>query len=154
MKDSIKKIRPYFYYILLVIVFFLWTSESQPNMLLRIAYLAAYFFPAIFNRDWNEFTPAIFFVGLSLAFYNYNPAYFPTDLGVYLLFAILVSIISRKKVLKERLPLFVFFLYTIIVNLLTDGEIQDISISLLILVLIFTSLDYSVSSRKIRRLDS
>lgn len=131
------KKRPiYLYYLVLLLFVVLRTSEQEPNILVRIAFLTAFFVPLIATKYWYLF-PACLICFMTIGTYGYAYNFFPYAQSLYIAFplaAILLGNFNRNKRFPLSVAILIFF--TCIINIVYSWNLPDFDYSLIVVSLL------------------
>lgn len=140
----------YIYYVVLVVILMSWTSiTSAPPMSLRLAFMAAVVLPGF----WSDkgILPASLTCFWVLTSNGYAYSYMPTSGYLYAIVMVLAVISlgnNRKNAFKQEMRLWWYFLaYVTILNCISNVTVDDLSFTLLIVIL-FT---YFIGEDKIKK---
>ena len=120
-----------FYYGILLLVLAFRTSESMPNIMVRLIYLVLFFAPIITKYKYLFLPTLICF--FTVGTYGFAYSYFPYMMWVYCIISLLAFIISTNDISYIKVsPLVIFIiLYVSCVNLVSSGNIQDLGYSIM-----------------------
>lgn len=136
--NVIKKSTLVYYAVLYIALLFTWARQDFIPMPIRLAYMALVFAPIAIKRVSLFFPCLVLFLTTSLlSFAGYT--FLPTETTIYLLLTLIFVVIAYREHRDYKYPyvlFFVFFLVSIVVNLVTSGKIETISYSFLLLLLL------------------
>lgn len=130
------------YYILLLMVFISWQNfESVPSGILRIVYLIAVIIPLYWFKV-NAF-PAVIMLFYTIALFGFTTSYMPARDYTYLAATVVAVFITLNKKQHPLIPysLIILFLIVTAVNLMYEGSWENISSSILLILMFFLIVD-------------
>ena len=119
-----------YYLLLLVVLCSLSDPVNSPNMILRLAYLAAMILPAYIYKP--NFLPHIIICFTSISFYGYAATYLPTDYYIYTYLLLTLSVLpfkNKRNHIKIPSILIVLALYTLFIDITTGERLEYINYS-------------------------
>lgn len=131
----------YLYYILLLIIFLSWSNfDTVPGPFFRLAYFGATLVPVIvWRRSWLVAVIVLFF---TLAKNGYSSSYLPAENYTYITAIIFTLFFSYSKDrIKIPLCLILILAVPLLVNLLYQQNIEQISFAAFILFLLLYSIN-------------
>lgn len=114
------------YYLLLLMFFALHQSESEPSVILRIAFICALTFPTLIFKDISF--PAVITLFYTLAIYGFSYSYMPYTLLLYVILTIVVAIFLKQEYKNRKTSTFLIIIAIYI--LIIDSINAVISINL------------------------
>lgn len=127
----------YIYYILLLLIYLSWdNTDSVPGAAFRIMYYVAALVPIFV---WKmSLLPYVIMLFFSLASNGYTSSYLPAMVYTYIVPLIICLLFINNKT-TEKIPnvLFVLFFITLIINGITNFQIESITTILFIIILSF-----------------
>lgn len=129
MNKNINKIIVSLFYIILLVIMLLRTSEAAPNIIVRVGYLILFFAPLIFKYRYLYLPLFVTFMTIGTYGFSYN--FFPYMMVNYMILSIVILVFMRNlyQVNISGLWLFVI-LYVGIIDILHSGSLQDIFYSM------------------------
>ena len=125
----------YAYYIALLLVITTWTSTtSSPPIVLRLSFMVALFIVPIITDV--SLIPAVMSCFFIVSSYGFSNSYLPSSYYMYCIPIIIgLLIYGKKKVAGFSIPKIVIFfcIYSLIINLITSGTVQNLTYCMFIL---------------------
>ena len=141
------------YYVLLLLLLFAWGNQNtSPPFIYKIAYCCLLFFPALFKH--YDYVPMLFVGFSSIALYGYAHSFMPTYLPIYVVGLIVFSVFCvPKRRTGYKLPGIVVFLgvYTLLVDLVTEAKIENITYSIIIIILLGNFINKDINKTTISK---
>lgn len=131
------------YYAVLVFILASWTNmDSAPSFVFRIGFLLSVVAPLFIMPKAITWTVPVFVCLLTIAKFSFCYSYLPYETYYYTLLFGFIWVYAKTKRIKGivyPITFYILFIYSLLINLLIDNEINNISISMLwILLLSFT----------------
>lgn len=121
------------YYAILLLLVAVRTSEAAPNILIRIAFLTAFFLPIVLK--YHSLLPACLTCFMTVGTYGFAYNYFPYQMGVYTIICFIGIILSgiSIKLHRSRNNVIVFLAlgFVLLRDILDDGSPQPLLYSFL-----------------------
>lgn len=137
-----KKAALYTYYFIMLLLLCSWTDvNTAPNIVIRLAYIAALFFPAL--KYAPQMFPPLFICFIGTSTYYVSSSFMPNEIYYYagILF-IIALFINNKKYNRIKIPILVALLiYTIAIDLLNNIKLENIEYALFISVILLSYID-------------
>lgn len=132
----------YIYYFILLLLLCSWTDvNTAPNIVIRLAYIAALFYPAL--KYAPQMFPPMFICFVGSATYYVSSSFMPNEIYYYagILFVITL-LINNKRYNKIKIPILVVLLiYTIAIDLLNNSKLENIEYALFISIILLSYID-------------
>ena len=126
----------YMYYIVLMIVTVVRTTETEPNAIIRIGYLLAFFMPIVLK--YSELFSVCLVSFMTVGTYSFAYSFFPYQLVIYPIICLFTYIICKGgyglSLTKNGALLFFSSIYVLLVDVLNGGSPQNIFYSLLLII--------------------
>lgn len=127
------------YYLLLLILLVSWKSTSSaPNILFRTTYLFLFLLPLY--KKYIEWFPVFLSGFYIISRYGYNYSYLPTELYIYTIIVFIGVLLYKPNYIikfKEANIIIKLLLYVSFIDLINNGKLENITYSLLIIVMFF-----------------
>ena len=124
------------YYIVLMIVTVVRTTETEPNAIIRIGYLLAFFMPIVLK--YSELFSVCLVSFMTVGTYSFAYSFFPYQLVIYPIICLFTYIICKGgyglSLTKNGALLFFSSIYVLLVDVLNGGSPQNIFYSLLLII--------------------
>ena len=136
----------FYYAILLFLLIETWASTSLASLPVRVLYLGLLFLPLLSNREFLAPCLILFWTTAQLSFgYSLMPTESYYYVAITLVF-VAVTLLRNKKPIRFPYPLlFLFFLFVVLVNLATNGELQKVSYSSILFLLLLLTINDNLS---------
>ncbi len=132
----------YIYYFILLLLLCSWTDvNTAPNIVIRLAYIAALFYPAL--KYAPQMFPPMFICFVGSATYYVSSSFMPNEIYYYagILFVITL-LINNKRYNKIKIPILVVLLiYTIAIDLFNNSKLENIEYALFISIILLSYID-------------
>lgn len=132
----------YIYYFIMLLLLCTWTDvNTAPNIVIRLAYIVALFFPAL-KYATQMFAPVfICFVGAST--YYVSSSFMPNEIYYYAAILFIISLfINNKSYKKIKIPILVILLiYVSVIDLLHNGKLENIEYAIFITLVLLSYID-------------
>lgn len=132
----------YIYYFILLLLLCSWTDAyTAPNIIMRLVYIGALFFPVV------KYAPQMFipvftcFIGTSI--YYVSSSFMPNEKYIYIFIILIIMLLKNNKGYKKIKPhlLFLFLIYVTIIDLFNNSKIENIEYTFIITILLFSFID-------------
>lgn len=132
----------YTYYLVMLLLLCTWTDvNTAPNIVIRLAYIAALFFPAL--KYAPQMFPPVFICFVGASTYYVSSSFMPNEIYYFaaILFLILLFI-NNKRYNKIKIPILVVFLiYVTTIDLLYNSKLENIEYAMFITVILLSYID-------------
>ena len=132
----------YTYYLVMLLLLCTWTDvNTAPNIVIRLAYIAALFFPAL--KYAPQMFPPVFICFVGVSTYYVSSSFMPNEKYYFaaILFLILLFI-NNKRYNKIKIPILVVFLiYVTTIDLLYNSKLENIEYAMFTTVILLSYID-------------
>ena len=127
LKNRVNKYIITYYAILLLIMAFR-TSQSAPDAIARLGYIAAFYIPIILKYT-SLYLPCLV-TFMTICTYNYAFGYLPYEMSTYFLLSLISFVFvlgtERSRSISIHPLFFILAFYVCVINILDSGEPQDL----------------------------
>ncbi len=132
----------YIYYFILLLLLCSWTDmNTAPNIVIRLTYIAALFFPVL--KYAPQMFPPIFICFIGTSTYYVSSSFMPNEIYYYAaILLVIAALINNKRYYKIKIPILViFFIYVTAIDLINNGELENIEYAMFITLILLSYID-------------
>ena len=132
----------YIYYFIMLLLLCMWTDmNTAPNMLFRLAYISALFFPVL--KYAPQMFPPVFICFVGASTYYVSSSFMPNEIYYYTAILLVIALfIKNKRYSKIQIPILaILCLYVTAIDIFNNGELENIEYALFITLILLSYID-------------
>lgn len=132
----------YIYYFIMLLLLCSWTDmNTAPNIVIRLTYITALFFPAL--KYAPQMFPPVFICFIGTSTYYVSSSFMPNEIYYYAVILFVIALfINNKKFNKIKIPILViFFIYVTAIDIFNNGELENIEYAMFITLMLLSYID-------------